>query len=273
MSAPAIPAPRTVTLPTGTSLTITEYGDTGGRTVLALHSGAGPQTLTGFATALSEDAHVIVPTYPGFNGTPGQPTVATVADLAEAYLDLLDLLDLSDVTLLGNSVGGWVAAEMALRDNHQRIGAVVLVNACGIHAELPANRIVDTRLIDPAEIGKLSFANAAFRPDFAAMSDAQRAGAAANQVALARYGGEHFTFDPALRARLHRVTLPVLVIWGEQDHITPIGYGRGYAGEFPDSRFVPIPDAGHFPQIEQLDATLAAFEDFVDSVRKPGEPR
>ena len=63
--------------------------------------------------------------------------------------------------------------------------------------------------------------------------------------------------DPKLRRRLHRVTVPVLVVWGEQDGIAPVAYGRGYADSFPNGHFAPIPDAGHFPQIEQLGAPSA----------------
>ena len=261
---------RTVTLPTGISLTIAENGtNTDGQAVLMLHGGAGPRTMAGIAAALSQHVYVITPTHPGFDGTPRPERFDTVADLAEAYLDLLEVLDLSGVMVVGNSVGGWVASEMALRDNHGRIGAVVLMNAVGIHAHLPKNQVVDVRVIDPAEIGKLSFVNPQFRPDFATMSPEQRAGMAANQKALAEYAGEYFTYDPKLRRRLHRVTLPVLVVWGEQDGVAPLGYGRGYAEAFPNGHFAPIADAGHFPQIEQLGATLGAIGDFVDNVVKP----
>jgi len=273
MSAPTTtPTTRTVTLPTGIDLTLTEHGaDTDGKAVLALHSGTGPRTMAGISGALSQHTRVITPTHPGFDGTPRPDRLATVADLAEAYLDLLDQLDLSNVMLVGNSVGGWIAAEMALRDNHNRIGALVLINAVGIHAKLTKNQVVDTRVVDPAKIGALSFANPAFRPDFAALSDQQRAGIAANQKTLAQYGGEHFTYDPTLRGRLHRVTLPVLAVWGEQDGIAPIGYGRGYAETFPNGHFAPIANAGHFPQVEQLDATLGAIGHFVDTVVKPDQ--
>lgn len=60
------------------------------------------------------------------------------------------------------------------------------------------------------------------------------------------------------------MSVPVLVVWGEQDGIAPLGYGRGYAGAFPNGRFAPIPGAGHFPQIEQAGATLAAITGFVE---------
>ena len=270
MSAP-IPAPvsRSVTLATGMAVTIDEYGvDKEGTGVLVLHGGAGPRTMAGFSAALSEHAYVVTPTHPGFDGTPRPPRFDTIGDLAEAYLDLLDELALKDVMVVGNSIGGWIAAEMALRDSHRRLAALVLLNAVGVRGQ-GEDRVRDIRGVAPAEVSKLSFANAAFRPDFSTFSDAQRAGMAANQNVLASYVGDDFSFDPKLRRRLHRIDLPVLVAWGEQDGIAPLGYGRAYADAFPDGHFVPVPGAGHFPHIEQLGATLGAIGEFVDTVVKP----
>ncbi|MFE3827107.1 alpha/beta fold hydrolase [Streptomyces sp. NPDC059092] len=262
---------RTVDLAHGLSVTIDEYGaEADGTCVLLLHGGAGPRTMTGLATALSDHVHAISPTHPGFDGTPRPDWCDSVADLAVAYLDLLDTLDLTGVMVIGNSVGGWIAAEMALRDTKGRIGALTLLNAVGIHAHMKANQVVDPRTMAPAEVAKLSFATDAFRPDFSTFSDEQRAAAAANQKTLAVYGGAGFSHDAKLRGRLHRVTLPVLVVWGEEDGIASPTYGRGYADAFPNSRFVPVPEAGHFPHIEQLGRTLGAIGDFVDTVVKPG---
>jgi pimeloyl-ACP methyl ester carboxylesterase len=263
---------RTIELPGGLELTIQEFGEnTEGTAVLMLHGGAGPRTMAGFSAAMSEHVYVITPTHPGFDGTPRPQWADSVADLATVYLDLLDALDLTTVMVIGNSVGGWIASEMALRDNHGRVGAVVLINGVGIHAYRQENQVLDVRTINPAEIGKLSFANEALRPDFSSFTDAQRAAAAANQKTLAIYGGEHFTYDPKLRGRLHRVNLPVLVVWGEQDGIAPLEYGRGYTKAFSNGHFARIPDAGHLPQVEQTGATLGAIFGFVTNVIKPDE--
>ncbi|MEV6480755.1 alpha/beta hydrolase [Streptomyces sp. NPDC051576] len=267
--APTPASTRTVDLPGGLSVTIQEFGEnTEGTGVLMLHGGAGPRTVTGISTALSEHAYVVTPIHPGFDGTPRPDRFDTVADLAIAYLDLLDTLDLKDVLVVGNSVGGWIAAEMALRDNQGRIAALTLMNAVGIHAHMAENRVVDPRTMTPADISQLSFAKPEFRPDFTSLTDEQRATTAANQQSLAIYGGEHFTYDPKLRARLHRVTVPVLVIWGEKDGIAPLKYGRGYADAFPNGHFIPITDAAHFPQIEALGATLDAIGEFVSTVKR-----
>ncbi|HWG28269.1 alpha/beta hydrolase [Actinospica sp.] len=261
---------RTIELPGGLSVTIQEFGEnTEGTGVLMLHGGAGPRTMAGFSAAMSEHAYVITPTHPGFDGTPRPEWADSIADLASAYLDLLDVLDLTTVMVIGNSIGGWIASEMALRDNRGRLGAVVLVNAVGIHAYRKENQVVDVRTIDLADLGKLSFANEALRPDFSSFTAEQRAAAGANQKTLAIYGGEHFSFDPKLRGRLHRVSLPTLVIWGEQDGVAPLDYGRGYAKAFGNGHFAPIADAGHLPQIERPGAVLGAVSDFVTNVIKP----
>ena len=263
--------PRTLRLGNGLEITIDERGDAdgaAGRGVLLLHSGAGPQSIAGLAAALSEHAYVVTPTHPGFNGMPRVPWLDSVADLADAYLDLLDALGLHSVMVIGNSVGGWIASEMALRDIHGRLSALVLLNANGIRPD-GVGQVTDIRGMPPAAIGKLSFFSPAYRLNPATMTPEQLAGMVANQQALAVYAGEDFMFAPKLRRRLHRVTVPVLVAWGEEDGIVPPDYGRAYAAAFANGQFTPIPEAGHFPQIEQPAAVLAAIGEFVDTVVKP----
>jgi pimeloyl-ACP methyl ester carboxylesterase len=260
------PATRTVTLPGGLPVTIAEHGDPEagkGTGVLLLHGGAGPFSILGLAAALSQDnGYVIIPTHPGFDGTPRPGWCDTVADLACAYLDLIDTLNLTDVRVIGSSVGGWIAAEMAVRDNHKVLGTVTLVNAAGIKAE-PGQEVTDVAGLSPAEIGKLSFYDPRFRPDLAAMTDQQRAALAENQRTLAVYAGNPYMHDPKLRGRLHRVDVPVLVVWGEQDGVIPLEYGRTFAASFPRARFVPIPQAGHFPFIENPGAFFEALGEFA----------
>jgi pimeloyl-ACP methyl ester carboxylesterase len=262
---------RTLQLGNGLEVTIDERGDAAeaaGSAVLLLHSGAGPRSIAGLAAALSEHVYVVTPTHPGFDGTPRVPWLDSAADLADAYLDLLEELGLNEVMVIGNSIGGWIASEMALRDIHGRVKSMVLLNSNGIRPDSAA-QITDIRGLPPQAIGRLSFYNPAFRPDPAAMSEEQRAGLAANQQTLAVYAGPDFMFAPKLRRRLHRVTVPVLVAWGEEDGIVSAEYGRAYADAFANGHFKPIAEAGHFPQIEQPAAVLGAIGEFVDTVVKP----
>ena len=262
---------RTVKLGNGLEVTIDERGDaagSGGTGVLLLHGGAGPRSVAPLAGALSEHAYAVTPVHPGFDGTPRVPWLDSVADLADAYLDLLAELGLDTVMVIGNSIGGWIASEIALRDIDGRVKSLVLINATGIRPDRPG-QVIDIRTLPPAEIGKLSFYNQALVPDPAAMTDGQRAGMAANQQTMAVYGGEDFFFAPKLRRRLHRVTVPALVAWGQEDGIFPVAYGRAYAAAFSNGHFAAIAEAGHMPQLEQPGALLGAIGNFVDTVIKP----
>ena len=106
----------------GVPLTIDQRGS--GQPVLLLHGGGGPQSVTAFAQLLADSrpARVITPVHPGFGGTPRPDSLATIGGLADLYASLLAELDLRDVIVVGNSIGGWIAAELALRAAG-RIGA------------------------------------------------------------------------------------------------------------------------------------------------------
>ncbi len=112
-------------------VTVTEYGS--GQPFLLLHGGAGPQSVTGFAErfAAAHDVRVLVPTHPGFGGTARPESLSSVPGLAALYNSLLDRLDLTDVTVMGNSIGGWIAAEIALLIS-PRVSGIVLIDAVGM---------------------------------------------------------------------------------------------------------------------------------------------
>ena len=246
----------------GDGLTVAvDQRDGTGRPVLVLHGGAGPRSVAGLAGVLPGDPAVLTPTHPGFDGQPRPAWFDSVADLAVAYLDLLDQLELDQVLVVGSSIGGWIAAEMAHRDTRGRLAGLVLLNAVGID---PARgQLTDTRALDPVRLGELAFVNPALRLDPSTLTEEQKAAGLANQQTLAVYAGEPFMYDPKLRRRLRRVQAPVLVVWGEQDGIASVDYGRSYAEAFPRGRFVPAPGAGHFPHIEAAALTAAAIEEFA----------
>lgn len=256
---------RTIDLHNDLTVSVAEYGENSdGTAVLVLHGGAGPRSVAGFAEAMSEHAYTIVPTHPGFDGRPRPDATDSIADLATAYLDLLDELNLRHVVVVGSSFGGWVAAEMGLRDNHDRISCLVLLGASGIKPEPPLE-IADPVQLGPVRTGELAFHNPQFRLNPATLSEEQRAVMAANQRTQAIYGGEDVYYDPKLRGRLHRITKPVLVLAGEQDGVVPPDYQRTLAGSFPRATFRVIPEAAHFPHIEQPGAVFDALGEFVDN--------
>ena len=243
------------------TLTLEHYG--GGVPVLLLHGGAGPASVTAFAQRLAaaKPFQVYVPTHPGFMGTPRPAWLSSVAALAEVYGALLEKFALEGVTLVGNSIGGWIAAEMALHHS-KRIGGVVLVNAVGIEVE--AHPVADIFSLSLDEITQRSYFNpVAFRRDPATLTEDERGRMAANRATLAVYSGSFAMADPTLLPRLQAVTVPTLVVWGQHDQIVTPEYGRAYAAGIPTARFELLEQAGHLPQLETPDALIHTIVAFV----------
>lgn len=248
-------------------ITVDEYGT--GRPFLLLHGGAGPQAMGGFAQTLAkrDNARVLVPTHPGFGGTPRPEWLNNMGGLAQLYRALIEQLDLHDVTVVGNSVGGWIAAELAILQS-PHISSVILVGAGGI--EVAGQPVVDIFSMTLDQITNLSYHNPdRFRIDPSRFSDAQRAGMAANRAALRTYGGP--MSDATLSARLNAITVPTLVISGESDRIYTPDYGRAYAAAIPGARFELLPESGHMPQLESPEPLLKLVWDFATahSTRRP----
>ena len=242
------------------------FRDTGsGPVFLILHGGAGPTSMAGLGDALAGGHRIVAPVHPGFDEEPRPDWFHTIDDLAIAYLALIERLALDDVVLVGNSVGGWIAAEMALRQS-PRVAGIVLINAVGIDTGSPDTVIVDPMNVPPAERAALAFHDparfSAVPPTPEALARLMR-----NQQVLRVYAGEPFMHDPALRDRLGSLDIPALVAWGEGDRIVEAAYGRRLADSMPAARFELIAEAGHFPQIEKPDIVRALVEDFSSGCR------
>lgn len=237
-------------------VTMTERG--AGAPVLALHGGAGPASFMGFADQLAArfPFRVLTPVNPGFDGTPRPDGLDSVRKLAEVYARLLADLDLTGVTVVGNSIGGWVAAELALAAP-DRVARLVIIDGAGLGSS--DHPMADFYSLTLDQITELSWANPdGHRIDLSALTDAQRAIASGNRVALATYGGPSMA-DPTLAARLSGVTADTLVVWGEADRMMTPGYGKEYAAAIPGASFRLVPGAGHLPQLENPEAVLALF--------------
>ena len=228
-------------------VTVTQTGE--GQPVLLLHGGGGPLTVSGFADLLASQrpARVIVPTHPGFGGTPRPEWLATVPGLAALYVAFLAELGLDDVTVIGNSIGGWIAAEMALLDT-SRIGRFVLVDAVGI--DVPGHPVADFFSLTPREVAELAYHDPdRFGIDPSKLSPEALKVMAGNRAALAMYAGTSMN-EAGLAGRLAAVAKPTLVVWGDSDRIADVDYGRAFAAAIPGARFELLKDTGHLPQIE-----------------------
>jgi pimeloyl-ACP methyl ester carboxylesterase len=243
-------------------VTVSDRG--AGRPVLVLHGGAGPISVNAFADELAqtESARVLTPTHPGFNGTPRPDELNSIRALAALYSDLLDALDLTEVTVIGNSIGGWIAAEMATLAS-PRIRATVLVDAVGI--DVPGHPVVDFFSLTLDQVAELSYHDPdSFRIDPSTFTPEQQTAMAGNRAALAVYGGTSMT-DPDLAKRLALIEMPTLVVWGDADRIADPDYGRAYAAAIPGAQFQLLTATGHVPQLETPQQLLDAVSEFTAS--------
>ena len=263
--------------------------DVNGRKIWLLENGSGAPLLYlhGFADVhsvkeswlpfhdqLADSARLIAPAHPGCAQSDENKDVDTIEDVVFHYLEVLDALKLDQFDLVGHCVGGWIAAELAVR-HPEKIRNLVLIGASGL-------------FVESALIGDI-FMNA--QPEFGSSYATLREMlfASANQaVALemfpdgkgdledevrryqmlrlsSRIGFKPpYFYNRPLRNRLHRITSPTLVIWGEKDHFTPRSHGETYAKLIPNSAELKIiPGAGHSAHAEKPDATARLVTDFL----------
>jgi pimeloyl-ACP methyl ester carboxylesterase len=237
-----------------------------GRPLVLLHGAGGAGAWLPYMVDLAARQDVIVPEHPGYGASDTPEWLDTVADLANFYLDFLDQLDLSAVDLVGFSIGGWIAAELAVR-NARRLASLTLVGAAGIH--VPGVAQIDTFLLTDEQRVRAMF------------HDPKRADAMVerlkdpafedidlkNRTTTAKLAWQPRGYDPHLYKWLHRIDVPTLLVWGEHDRMFPKDYAFAYQRLIPGSQVAIIPDCGHVPQIEQRQAFVAALEGFLDGKR------
>ncbi|HEX3523627.1 MAG TPA: alpha/beta hydrolase [Stellaceae bacterium] len=217
-----------------------------------------------FFDKLARHWRVVAPRHPGFGNSERPEGFRTVHDLAYLYLDLLQRQDFGRATLVGSSFGGWIALEMCVRCL-ERIDRLVLIDSVGVKFGGREERdIADIYALPTEELLRRSFFDPArVAPDYARLGDDELGIVARDRQATALYGWRPYMHDPGLRQWLHRARVPALVIWGENDGVVTPDYGRKLCRSLPDARFEPIPQAGHYPQLERPDLVANSIERFA----------
>ena len=234
-----------------------------GRPLLMLHGGGGPVAGMPFADRLAERFGIIAPTHPGFAGTRIPEHFNRVDDLVFLYLDLLDELDLKDVVLMGFSMGGWVAAELATMTT-ERLSKLILVDAVGVKVGGREDRdIADVFGLPPEQLAKKMFHDPSRAPDINALTPEQLEIVAGNRMALGVYTWDPFMHNPKLPRRLHRIDVPTHFIWGASDGVVTVDYGRAFCKMISGATMTVIEKAGHSPQSEQPGAFVDAVFSFA----------
>jgi pimeloyl-ACP methyl ester carboxylesterase len=214
---------------------------------------------------LAKDHELIIPSPPGFGKSERPDWIETPDDISYVYLDLVETLGLAKLPVIGFSLGGWIALEMAAKDDGF-FSKLVLVNPYGVKIGGPTDRdIADVWTLHPRKVAALKwFDQDKGRRDFTAMSDAELTIIARNNESFARFCWDPYMHNPKLKRFLHRVRVPTLFVWGEDDGIVTPDYGRAFSRLIPGAGFAIVGGAGHYPHLEQPAEFMTLVRDFLE---------
>ena len=230
--------------------------------LLYLHGTDGLAEWPAILDTLAQRFDVVAPDHPGFGASEVPAWIDDVSDVAYLYLDAIEKLGFGGIHVVGQSLGGWIALEMAVRST-QRLRSLTLISAAGIHVKgVPKT---DIFMIDPEEQARLAYADPKIGEEAAqrASADKYQDVAVLNRIASARFGWQPRFFNPRLERWLHRVNVPTHVIWGEDDRIIPPAYAEAFHRLIPSSTLTMIPNAGHLPHLERAPAVAEAMQSFL----------
>lgn len=249
--------------------------DVSGRPTVMRHGGEGPPFVYLHST-LGESfrwfpfhdlwaTHFTVysPMHPGFGESGGFDQIDGIEDMAFHYVELLDALGLAEVILGGASLGGWIAAEVAVRWP-ERVKKLWISGAPGFWLDDEPLPDLFRDMVRPDLIRQYMFADPEsyiakmILPD--EPDNERRMIGYQNMTVLARLLWER-PYDPKLGARLRRVKCPVLLLWGDKDRLVPTAYGKEYAKYLPQATWHELKECGHLGMFEKE-------KEFVEAVTR-----
>lgn len=220
-----------------------------------------------FFDVLAEGYEVLVPEHPGFGASDDPSWLRSVPDMAMFYLDFIDAMKLDGVHLIGHSLGGWIAAETLVRDR-ARFRSLTLLAPAGLRVEgVPAG---DTFIWSPEETARNLFHDQSFAARMLAQppSEEMMDILLKNRFTVTKLGWQPRWFNPDLEKWLHRIKLPALVVWGDQDKVMPPAYAARWRERLPDARLVMVENCGHLPQVEKSEVVSKQIREFLNGVAR-----
>ena len=223
-----------------------------GAPLLFLHGAGGMPVVLPFMEKLAERFDVIVPDHPGYGQSDEPEWLENIHDIAYFYLDFLAHLKLERVALVGNSMGGWMALEIAVRST-SRIASLVLVSPAGVKAE--GAEPADIFLLSPEDTVRHLYHDPKLAEERLAMPVTPELIdlGLKNRHTTARLAWEPRLHDPMLPKWLHRIDVPVSIVWGAQDRLLPVGMGHELKRLMPRAELKIFERCGHLPHVEKME--------------------
>ncbi len=237
-----------------------------GPKLIFLHGAGGWPAWLPFFERLSQHYEVLVPEHPGFGASDDPKWIRNVPDLAMYYLDLLDATYTAPVHVIGHSLGGWTAAEAAVR-NCSRIKSLTLLAPAGIRVKgTPPG---DTFIWSPEEAAHNRFHDQALAEaalNAPPLTEQEMDELMQTQLAAVKFGWEPRWFNPDLEKWLHRITVPTHVVWGKDDMILPSAYAPLWGERVKGAQVTVLEACGHSPHIEKAAPVTDKVLAFLDRV-------
>jgi pimeloyl-ACP methyl ester carboxylesterase len=221
-----------------------------GPPLLLLHGMAGCDWPDELLTPLAAHFELIIPDHPGFGGSGTPDWLRSIDDLAYFYLSFMKKSSLPHVSILAHSFGGWVAAEMAIR-NPDVVKSMVLVAPAGLRKK--GEIVGDIFLWNREELSR----NLVYDDALAKKRLARNFTKEELEIQLKnRYSGARLSWEPRLSnptlARwVHRIECPVTLVWGDSDKVVPPSYADVWLQKLPNAKSSVIKNCGHLVQIEK----------------------
>ena len=236
-----------------------------GDPLLVLHGAGGNRGWRRWMARLADRFTIYAPTHPGFGSSDSADWMAGIDDLARFYLWFLDAARLGRPHVLGHSIGGWTAAEMAV-SAPGAIGRLVLVAPVGLKPE--RGEILDVFYYSPAQLLTMTVHDAKTIPEWQELygrppTPQEIEIATRNREMAARLTWKPYMHNPRLARFLPRVTNPTLIVWGREDRVVPVECGDQYRRALPNSKLAVLERCGHLPPIEHPDVFARLVLDFL----------
>ena len=249
----------------GTKIQLFKGGS--GEPLLLLHGSGGNRGWLRYVQSLAKQYTVYLPTHPGFGASERPDWIQNMQDLACFYTWFQEEQGLESARCIGFSMGGWLAAEMAVMCQHS-FSKLMLVDPVGIKPQ--RGEITDIFLMAPAQIAELSFHDAKQVPEYDEIfgqtpTAGQAALAERDREMAVRLCWKPYMHDPRLSTLLARVRFPTRIVWGREDRLVPTECGHLYQEAIHGSDLVIFESCGHSPQIEKPEEFAQTALEFFSS--------
>ncbi len=234
-----------------------------GPDLVYLHGAGGVTAEDPFLAALAAKHHVYAPLIPGYGDSEEAPTIRDMLDFTLHTWDVIEALGLKDPILVGHSMGGMIAAEMAAVAPND-VSRLALICPAGLWDD--DHPIADIFSLLPFEMPQILFHDAVAG---AAMLTAGRnvedpnflqTYLVNNARQLGMAGRILFPIpERGLVDRLYRIKAKTVIVWGDSDRLTPPFYAHGFKKGIAGSVLVSIPEAGHMVIVEKTPAVVEAI--------------